>query len=263
MEIRIGCSGWSYESWVPSFYPYFIKKTEYLDFYSKIFDTVEVDSTFYNIPDVAAVNYWKKHTPDNFRFTSKMPRSITHVSRLDIFEPELSNYLNSISYLGNKISMILIQLPPDFTFEEGSSKLRNFINSLPKKFNYAVEFRHNSWLNETIINFLTDQNITLVWSDTPFVIKFPILTTNRLYLRLIGDRSLPEDQFGKILRDKTFEIQDWIAKIKDKQDQIIEAYIFSNNHYQGFAPYTVNLFRKVMGMEAIDWHNKAGQRTLY
>ncbi len=263
MEIHFGCSGWSYKSWVSRFYPVNLKASEYLNFYSNVFDSVEIDSTFYMIPDKKTVISWKEHTGDLFHFTAKIPQIITHTYRLENYETDLYNFLDVISYLGNKLAMILIQFPPGYTYDKGKGSFLKFIDILPDRFIYAVEFRDNSWLEDSILNVLREYDITLVWSDTPYLKKHSYLTSDRIYLRLIGDRSIDEKQFGKIIRDRDNEIRFWLGLLKEKEGEVKEAYVFSNNHYQGFAPNTINLLRKALGMNPINWNIKNGQRTLF
>ena len=95
--------------------------------------------------------------------------------------------------------------------------------------------------------------MTLAWSETPFVDTPRIMTTSEVYLRLVGDRSIPEDQFGSMRLDRTTSIGKWAAELKAMESEIGNASVFSNNHFQGFGPGTVNQFLDQMGRPKIDW----------
>ena len=125
MQYYIGCSGWSYSSWQGPFYPKGIENSKWLTYYSKVFNYVEIDSSFYIIPNEFIKN-WYNRTPQNFRFTAKFPRVITHDKRLSNFdEDQLSYFFHSISELKGKLLALLIQLSPSMQIVEGLDALRN------------------------------------------------------------------------------------------------------------------------------------------
>jgi len=256
MKLRVGCSGWSYKKWVGPFYPRGAVPENFLQIYSRVFDCVEIDSTFYGIPDIRTVEAWKESTPEDFRFYPKIPGKITHDQRLSGIENTLNTFLDSIGCLGGKLGMILIQLPPFLRYEDGSEDFLKFLSLLPGKFRFAVEFRHDSWFRESIYSELEASGITLAWSETPFVDTPRIMTTSEVYLRLVGDRRIPVDQFGSMRLDRSASIGKWAAELKTMESEIGIASVFSNNHFQGFGPGTVNQFLDQMGMPKIDWASK-------
>jgi uncharacterized protein YecE (DUF72 family) len=131
MQYYIGCSGWSYSSWQGPFYPRAIENSKWLKYYSNVFDYVEIDSSFYKIPNEFMVKNWYKRTPSNFRFTAKFPKVITHDKRLKNFdEDQLDYFFDSMSELKEKLLALLIQLPPSIQIVEGFDALRNIIHSL-------------------------------------------------------------------------------------------------------------------------------------
>lgn len=269
MKLRVGCSGWSYKTWVGPFYPRGAVPENFLRMYSRVFDSVEIDSTFYGIPDASTVKAWKEATPEDFRFYPKIPGKITHDQRLSGIENTLNAFLDSMGNLGDRLGMILIQLPPFFRYENGSEDFLKFLRLLPGKFRFAVEFRHDSWFRESIYSELEASGVTLAWSETPFVDTPGIMTTSEVYLRLVGDRRIPEDQFGSMRLDRSAEIGKWAAELKAMESEIGSASIFSNNHFQGFGPGTVNQFLDQMGRPKIEWGSKIlsdhgkKQRTLF
>ena len=269
MELRIGCSGWSYKGWVGPFYPRNKGADSFLELYSRVFDTVEIDSTFYRIPEESMVYKWRNSTPDGFLFAPKMPKKITHEMNLLNAEPVLDSFIDAIRGLGRKLGPVLIQLPPFFAYETGYESFRNFITDLPQDVEFAVEFRHDSWFREDVFRLLEKYNVTLAWSEIPIVKPIKELTTNSVYLRMIGDRSIPEANFGRIQKDRPSEIRKWASEIKMREQDLEKAFIFSNNHFQGFSPATANLFREALGLKKIDWNLKVRtsdpekQRTLF
>lgn len=269
-EYRIGCSGWSYKTWSGPFYPSGVKAGDFLRLYSKVFDTVEIDSTFYNIPPASVVSNWAKNVPDGFLFSPKMPGTITHDNRLANVEVLLDKFLESIMNLGGKLGMILIQLPPSFSYERDRESLRGFVENLPNELKFAVEFRHHSLFREDIYSLLENNGVTLAWSEIPMTGNPGVSTTTNAYLRLVGDRSIKDEDFGKIQKNRDDEMTRWSDKLKSVRDDVDLAYIYSNNHFQGFGPGTVNLFREKLGIPMIDWsgiqqegNRGSGQRTLF
>jgi uncharacterized protein YecE (DUF72 family) len=259
MQYYIGCSGWSYSSWQGPFYPKSIENSRWLQYYSKVFDYVEIDSSFYRIPNKFMVKNWYNRTPKNFRCTAKFPKIITHDKRLINFDEDQSEYFfDSISELKEKLLALLIQLPPSMQIVEGLDALRYIIPYLDKRFRYAVEVRHRSWFQDLAYNFLSDNNMRLVWSQLADIHTPPIVTTDFAYVRLIGDRSIQEKVFGLIQIDRIKEMKKVARNFKkDSNESNLSRVRFSivaaNNHYAGFGPGTVNIFRQLLGLEEMKW----------
>jgi len=137
LEIKIGCTGWSYEGWKGSFYPFSLDVKNHLMFYASIFDITEVNSTFYRIPSQSMTQKWYQDTPDGFLFTAKIPKIITHDNRLKP-GPYLDQFLQAIKPLGSKMKALVIQLPPSLSFDEAKEKLEKMLNHFPKAYRYAI-----------------------------------------------------------------------------------------------------------------------------
>ena len=250
---KIGCSGWSYKQWVGPFYPPGTRQEDYLKLYSRIFDAVEVDSTFYGIPSVETVEKWYKTTPDDFTFYPKFPQEITHSPSTNDIEAKIEAFLASIDGLGKKLGTVLIQFPSNFKYPSGSEKLHRIMRSLPGGYRYAIEFRDCSWFSRPTISEIQSMGIVIVWSETPFLRDQPLPVSNSIYLRLVGDRSIKETDFGKVKIDQSEKIEFWAKRIKESLDGIQDFVVFANNHFQGFSPATVNAFRSALGMAVLDW----------
>jgi uncharacterized protein YecE (DUF72 family) len=140
---------------------------------------------------------------------------------------------------------------------EGLDRLRELVLELDSRFRYAIEVRHSSWFQDLAYNFFANNDICMVWSQLAELRTPPIVTTDLLYLRFIGDRSIQEKDFGRIQIDRVIEMQKWANDIKTVEDEGINlAIIAANNHYAGFGPGTVNIFRKMLGLSEAKWKEK-------
>jgi uncharacterized protein YecE (DUF72 family) len=264
LKYHIGCSGWSYTSWKGPFYLPNLENPDWLRFYSQVFDYVEIDSSFYRIPNQFMVENWVKRTPDNFRFTAKFPKVITHDKLLVDVEEDVERFLENIEPLEKKTLALLIQLPPSLEIMPGLEVLRNLLPLLDGRFRYAVEVRHPSWFQDLAYNFFADNNLCLVWSQLAKIRTPPIVTTDFLYVRFIGDRSIDEKDFGKIQYDRVSELSNWAKEIKNveigkergRRSEVRDAMIAANNHYAGFGPGTVNIFRNMVGLSDSSWEDQ-------
>ena len=265
MQYYIGCSGWSYSAWKGPFYPSNMdNSSDWLSYYASVFDYVEIDSSFYRMPNLFTVKNWLKKTPENFKFTAKFPKVITHDKHLKDVSRELEYFHQSMLPLRDKILALLIQLPPSLKITEGLDNLRQVVSELDTKFRYAVEVRDRSWFQDLAYNFFANNNICMVWSQLAELRTPPIVTTDFLYIRLIGDRSIDEKDFGKIQKDRVIEMKKWSSKVKRviKQEEgggrknINLAIVSANNHYAGFGPGTANIFRKMVDLPEATWNKK-------
>ncbi len=262
-KIRIGTAAWSFEDWREAFYPADLPQSRLLEFYSNYLPAVEVDSTFYGPPPEETVLRWAEMTPAGFRFACKLPREITHVCKLRDCSTELGNFLRAIEPLAAKLSVILVQLPPSFTPREGRAPLRNFLKQLPRDFRFAIEFRNPGWHRPNIIGLLETYRAAWVWADTsplnernmaPF--EFLPLTTDFIYVRLLGDYATKYDKagqhlhrYGKLLWKREAALESWTLRIERHLAEVRSAWIFVGNHYEGFAPETAQRVAERLGFE--------------
>ncbi|HEX2473018.1 MAG TPA: DUF72 domain-containing protein [Nitrososphaera sp.] len=262
MERYVGCSGWSYDAWLGHFYPANLERKEFLKYYSQVFDFVEIDSSFYRPPNLFMTKRWASITPDNFRFTAKFPRSITHEKRLADPEKELRYFIHVMHPLRQKVLALLLQLPPSLTAKEGLKKLKALIPTLDPDFRYAIEVRNTSWFdnNNEVYRLLSDNNICLAWSQLDTIQTPPELTSDFLYLRFIGDRSIDEKDFGRIQKNRLKELQRWSENVNKVKNKTKFAIVAANNHYAGFGPATANSFRKMVGLKEAVWEEMKQKR---
>ena len=260
MNIKVGCTGWSYSGWSGTFYPRNLKSSDWLKYYSKIFDITEINSTFYKIPAQEVVKKWNTDTPRYFRFTAKFPSIITHEKRLERVNSEVFSFLSALSPIYDKVSALVIQLPPSLSFEEANPRLDELFDMLPNDFRYPIEGRHSSWFSEDAISYLKNKKLCLVWNHIPGIENPLPITSDFLYLRLIGDRSISESDFGKVVKKREEEIKQWSTKLQEISD-IPLAFVMTNNHFEGFGPATANSLRMNLGMKELMWEEKL-QKTL-
>jgi uncharacterized protein YecE (DUF72 family) len=178
-------------------------------------------------------------------------------------EDEVDLFLNNMEPLQEKTLALLIQLPPSMEIMHGLEGLRNLLPLLDNRFRYAVEVRHRSWFQDLAYNFFADNNLCMVWSQLARIRTPPIVTSDFLYVRFIGDRSIDEKDFGRIQKDRVFEMNNWAEEIKNVETEkergrkeVGLAMIAANNHYAGFGPGTANLFRKMVGLSELSWEDQ-------
>ena len=259
MTFNIGCSGWSYEGWKGNFYPKDMENKDYLSYYSKFFKFVEIDSTYYNIPSRSSVRSWKDKTPEDFKFSLKFPKVITHEKKLEDVVKLLSILFYSLEPLIEKTLTLLIQLPPFLSEKKGFNPLQGMIRHLDKRFRYSLEVRHSSWFNDNLYDLLRENNISLVWSVRDKLVSPLIVTSDQVYLRFIGDRSISEKDFGMIVKDRRKEMLEYVKKVRETQNEnsnINDVLIAFNNHFAGFGPQSANDFLKLMNMPEIEWKSE-------
>ena len=261
-KLRIGCSGWSYKDWEGIFYPKGLAAKDYLGYYAKVFNCVEIDSSFYRVPNQFMVSQWRNNTPDGFLFSPKLPKKITHELKLKNSESNLVYFYSVLSKLKDKLGPIAIQLPPSVKFSTHEGTMKEFISQLSPEFKHAVEFRHKSWFTPEVYALLRRNNIAMIWSLNQYVETPPEVTADFVYLRMVGDREITE--FSGIQRDRTEDMKRWAAAVKDNSTKFESGYVFFNNHFAGFSPESSNEFRRLLGLMELDWKAQGTeQQTLF
>lgn len=202
------------------------------------------------------VKNWARRTPEDFRFTAKFPKVITHDKKFKNVEKELSLFYDAMKPLKNKLLALLIQFPPYVKITEGLEALKQYDFFFDDSFRYAVEVRHPSWFSDLAYNFFSNNNICMVWNQLDKIQSPPIVTTDFVYLRLIGDRSIKEENFGKIQKDREQEMTYWSDKFRTvQQDEkdVNLGILAANNHYAGFGAATANMFRVMNNLPSVEW----------
>ena len=233
-ELLIGTSGWSYNEWAGVFYP--TSGTNKLSFYSKVYNTAEVDSSFYAFPSKGLVQGWARYTPESFVFSVKLPQLLTHEKKLDLgkgVEADLIRFLGLLRPLmaSGKLGPVLIQLPPSFSYDSDFDRLKGFLSQAPEDVKFAVEFRHPSWLREDVWSFLRGRNVANVIVDEPLLPPDTVTTADFAFIRWHGRGSRPWYNY----RYSEKELETWVPKVKDVTARVKKTFGYFNNHFGGFA----------------------------
>lgn len=223
----IGTSGWQYPDFEGRFYPENLKKSEQLSYYGKHFHSVEINNTFYQLPQKTTIQKWVNQTPRDFVFSVKASRYITHVKNLLEPEETLPNFFDRISQFENKCGPILFQLPPHWQINV--ERLENFLKHLPRDYRYTFELRNQTWFTEEIFSILQKHDIAFCVYDFNCRKSPRITTTDFVYIRLHGP--------GKAYHDPYDEqsLQRWANRIEDWLDEKKDVYCYFDNTYRGHA----------------------------
>jgi uncharacterized protein YecE (DUF72 family) len=228
-DVRIGCSGWNYPHWRERIYPAGVAQRHWLEHYATLFDTVEVNATFYRLPTESAVGGWFEQTPPDFVFAVKASRYLTHIRRLRDLEDGVRRFYERIEPLARspKLGPVLWQLPP--TFKRDDERLAAALEALPEG-RHAFEFRERSWYVEDVYALLREHDAGLVIPDSP---KYPfrelVLTADWTFVRLHhGSR-------GRRGNYSERELEEWARRIAGWRDGGTDVYVYFNNDWEGFA----------------------------
>jgi len=184
MNLHIGTSGWSYTSWKPAFFPDKLPSKRFLEFYSTQLNAVELNGTFRRMPTASALAGWVNATPPDFRFAAKAHQSITHFKRLKEAEESMRFLLQSLEPMrqSGKLGPILFQLPPNLKADTGL--LETFVQALPTSaYQFAFEFRHESWFSDSIYEILRKKNVALCWAESEKIMTPKVAIANFVYYR--------------------------------------------------------------------------------
>jgi len=226
-NIYIGTSGWNYRSWQPKFYREGLEQEKWLDHYSGKFNSVEINNTFYQLPEKSTFKKWSKDTPESFIFAVKASRYITHMKKLNDCAQAVEKLMEYSSKLGDKLGIFLLQLPSnqgkDYT------KLENFLKLLPDKYQYAFEFRHDSWFDDSIFELLEKNKCGIVINSSPGFPFHDIAAGAICYIRMHGDKKLYSSRYSE---DELKRFAEIMIKYHDKG---YSSYIYFNNDAEGHA----------------------------
>jgi uncharacterized protein YecE (DUF72 family) len=233
MHIRVGTSGYSYKEWKGTFYPEDLPAAKMLPYYGERFDSVEINNTFYRMPDAKMVAKWAEQVPDGFTFVLKAPQRITHQKKLVGAADDLRLLFEAGDVLGSKLGPVLFQLPP-FSHKD-PVKLREFVSILPAEKRVAFEFRHPSWFDDEIYGILRERDIALCAADTDEVTdpeSLMVPTASWGYMRL----RRTEYAAG--------QLEAWAARVE--RQAWSDAYVFFKHEDEGKGPRFAVEFRAML-----------------
>ncbi len=247
--ILIGTSGYNYPHWWDGvFYPPDLPQKKWLEFYSKVFDTVELNVSFYRLPTKEVFGGWARRTPKDFTFAVKGSRYITHTKRLKDCREPLSLLLDHASALREKLGILLWQLPPRFRFQR--DRLEEFgvlLSTLPraKSVRHAFEFRDPSWFCRESFQLLEEFQFTFCIAHGSGLPYTEAVTSQTVYLRLHGGEVL----YGTNYSDK--ELDRWAKKISGWSEAGRTVFVYFNNDAYGFAVKNALALRKLLAIDPL------------
>jgi len=227
MNLIVGTSGFSYKEWKGSFYPTKLPAREMLSFYSSKLPAVEINNTFYRLPQKEMLETWRAQVPNNFRFALKAPQRITHFKRLKDAADETKYFLDTASVLGDQLGVVLFQLPPNM--KKDLDRLRDFVQQVSPEFRAAFEFRHATWFDDDVLELLQTRGFPLCVSDTD---DLPVSHIDRTadwgYLRL---RRVNYDEEA---------LREWLARIQNQGWD--DVFVFFKHEDEGTGPKLARQF---------------------
>jgi uncharacterized protein YecE (DUF72 family) len=250
--IRLGTQGWSYPDWIGSFYPPGSKQEHFLPFYAGVFDTVELDTTFYHPPRASIVRSWDRNTPAGFRFAAKVPQTITHTARLSKVGEQMEAFARALEPLGEKLGPLLVQMPAEFTRDAGAAGLLDrFLAGTPGAVRIAVEFRHASWHVPATWDLLRGRRAALAWTEWRTLPRVPEVTADFLYLRWLGDRREIE-KYDRVQIDRADSFDAWERDLAPALPRVREVFGYFNNHWAGHSPASANEMKRRLGLFPVE-----------
>jgi uncharacterized protein YecE (DUF72 family) len=224
--VRIGTSGWVYPHWRGLFYPEKLPQRQWLAFYSEIFDTVEINNSFYRLPSPDAFAAWREQATQGFLYAVKASRFLTHMKKLKDPRPPLELFLQRAARLGDHLGPVLYQLPPRWKVD--LPRLESFLAELPKSRLHVIEFREQSWLIEQVFRLMERYGVVHCIHDLG-TLQVPLrLTAAASYIRFHGGRS----HSGAYEQSA---LEQWARRIQEWGRAAVSVYAYFNNDVGGHA----------------------------
>jgi uncharacterized protein YecE (DUF72 family) len=231
-KIHIGTSGWHYDHWVGTFYPADFKPKDFMAYFLKYFRTVELNNSFYHLPKPEVFKKWKKSVPDDFLFSVKASRYITHIKKLKDAKEGFAHFIDNAKALGKKLGPILFQLPPKWKYNE--ERLTDFLEALPKKkkYRYTMEFRDHTWYNESCYELLRKHNVAFCIYELQHHLSPLEATADFVYVRLHGPSIF---KYAGNYSNKTLQL--WADRCEEWSNQGKDVFVYFDNDQAGFAAF--------------------------
>lgn len=240
-QIHIGTSGWHYRHWLGRFYPKKLPLKRMGEAYMEVFDTVELNNSFYHLPKRETFEGWKKQSPKDFIFAVKVNRFITHNKKLKDADETLDYFLEATAGLGKKRGPLLFQLPPHW--KVNTERLEELLKTLPKKLQCTFEFREPSWLNDEVYDILRKHNAAMCIYELAGFETEHIITADWSYIRLHG----PGGKYQGSYSDK--KLQEWADEIIRWKRKLTDIYVYFDNDENAYAVYNALTLREMLGVK--------------
>jgi uncharacterized protein YecE (DUF72 family) len=226
-RIHIGTSGWNYRHWKGVFYPDQLIHSQWLGYYLRYFETVEINNTFYQLPGKRVFRDWYETAPAGFIFSVKASRTITHMKKLKEPARPVQMLMDHVAVLNDKLGPVLFQLPPRWKYNP--DRLSHFLEILPDNFRYAFEFRDDSWWNPAMAGMLAEKNAAFCIFELAGKRSPEWVTADFVYIRLHGPGNAYEGSYS----DRVLTA--WADSISKWQGEGLSVYCYFDNDQQAFA----------------------------
>lgn len=236
--MRIGCSGWEYKHWRGDFYPSDIPKTRWFEHYAAAFDTVEINNTFYRLPEAETFARWANRAPMRFLFAVKASRFLTHMKKLKDPEEPVERLFSRMRSLGRHLGPVLYQLPPGWKLDRG--RLEHFLQVLPPGVRHVVEFRDPSWYTDDVLALLERHRVALCLHDMRGSATVRQRVGPFVYARFHGATGHYD---GGYTDDR---LQAWADWLDAQRSAGADVYAYFNNDVGGHAPRNAVTLRRFM-----------------
>jgi uncharacterized protein YecE (DUF72 family) len=225
--VRIGCSGWQYKHWGGDFYPATLPQNRWLEYYAERFDTVEINNTFYRLPEASTFKRWQQRVPRGFVYAVKASRFVTHMKKLKDPDEPIDRLLSRARHLRAALGPLLFQLPP--RWRVNLERLETFLDALPPRRRYALEFRDPSWYTDEVLALLDAHGAAICLHDMHGSASGKIVGGPFVYVRFHGVQKYSGSYSDPVLDDWA----DWLA---DRMISGAPIYAYFNNDSCGHAP---------------------------
>ena len=242
--VRVGCSGWQYKHWRGNFYPADLPLKSWFEHYASVFDTVEINNSFYRLPEASTFAAWSARAPRGFLFAVKASRFLTHMKKLKEPEDPLDRFFRRARSLGRHLGPVLYQLPPGWKLDLG--RLEYFLMSLPRDVAQVIEFRDTTWYAPEVYALLERHRVSLCLHDMPGSATGRLRVGPCVYVRFHGasgryNGSYPDDRLA-----------DWAQWLEEQARTGVDVYAYFNNDVGGHAPRNALVLRRHMAtVEAV------------
>ncbi len=227
MELRIGTSGWQYKHWRERYYPASLATQKWLSFYTKDFDSVEINNSFYRLPSEQAADRWRLGTPADFRFSVKGSRYITHRKKLMDPESALTRFMPIADRLGPKLGPILFQLPPHWRCD--IERLNRFLHALPSGHRFSFELRDPTWHTLDVYRALRRHNAAFCLFELAGFQTPVELTADFVYVRLHGPGGKYQGDYSHTV------LESWARRLERWSPRLVAAYVYFDNDAAAYA----------------------------
>ena len=224
---HIGTSGWSYPHWRGVFYPKNLRGEAWLGHYASLFGTVEVNNTFYQLPEASTFRHWYREVPRSFVFAVKGSRFLTHMKKLQAPRGALKRFLRRVTILKEKLGPVLFQLPP--RFKVNPERLADFTVLLPAEYRYAFEFRDPTWFTPEVYAILRKRNLGFCVFGLKDLPCPEVVTAHYVYLRFHGPGAKYAGRYSEA------ELKTWSRRIRGWLGEGLDVYAYFNNDEHGYA----------------------------